>query len=146
MQAATVDREVERRLRERGVRFTRRRRAVLAALSRADGPRSAAELHQELEGEVPLSSLYRSLAVLEDVGVLEPHHGARGLTRYELAEWLAGHHHHLVCVQCGAVDDVRLSPDLEAKLEDLVLAVTDGAGFEGRGHSLEIDGRCARCR
>jgi Fe2+ or Zn2+ uptake regulation protein len=84
---------------------------VVQALSSADGPRSAQELYDELD--LPLSSIYRSLAVLEEAEVLTPHHGARGLTRYELAEWAAGHHHHVICGECGGVDDVHLDPALE---------------------------------
>lgn len=140
------DRRIEERLTETGVRYTTGRRHVVAALERVDGPRSAAELHQELAGEVPISSVYRSLAVLEEAGVVEPHHGAKGITRYEMAEWLAGHHHHLVCVECGAVEDIQLPEGLEAELERLVGKVSGLASFSAHGHSLEVDGRCARCR
>lgn len=140
------EREIEQRLAEAGVRYTRGRRHLVAALERVEGPRSAAELHQELGGKVPVSSVYRSLAVLEQAGVVEPHHGARGLTRYEMAEWLAGHHHHLVCIGCGAVEDIELPKRLEERLERLVGEVTALSSFSAGGHSLEVDGRCARCR
>ena len=43
-----------------------------------------------------------------------------GITRYEMAEWLAGHHHHLVCIECGAVEDIELPEGLELELERLV--------------------------
>jgi Fur family ferric uptake transcriptional regulator len=119
---------------------------LVAALSDADGPRSAAELHLAMGGAVPVPSLYRSLAVLEQAGVVEPHHGARGLTRYEIAEWLAGHHHHLVCESCGVVEDIALPRDLEIELEHLVGQVSSLSSFSASGHSLEVDGRCARCR
>lgn len=139
------DRRVEERLVETGVRFTGGRRQVVAALERSDGPRSAAEIHQELAGRVPVSSVYRTLAVLEEAGVVEPHHGARGVTRYEIAEWLAGHHHHLVCVECGAVEDIELPERLERQLESLVGQVTGLSSFKSSGHALEVDGRCSRC-
>ncbi|MGH8950499.1 MAG: Fur family transcriptional regulator [Acidimicrobiia bacterium] len=139
------DRQVEEKLHEAGVRFTGGRRRVVAALERADGPRSAAELHQDLAGKVPVSSVYRTLAVLEDAGVVEPHHGARGITRYEIAEWLAGHHHHLVCMKCGAVEDIELPGQLEVQLERLVGKVSGLSSFTAGGHSLEVDGLCARC-
>ena len=100
----SLDKTIEERLREAGVRYTAARRAVVTALSAADGPRSAAELHRDIDA-VPLSSFYRTLTVLEDAEVLAPHHGARGLTRYELAEWIGGHHHHLVCTNCGCRRD-----------------------------------------
>lgn len=142
----SVERQVGQRLAERGIRFTTARRTVVGALGRGDGPRSAAELHGDLGGGVPLSSLYRSLAVLEDAGVLSPHHGTRGLTRYELAEWLTGHHHHLTCVDCGAVDDIHLSPAGERALEKVVDGIAESAGFGSTAHTLDIEGVCARCR
>jgi Fe2+ or Zn2+ uptake regulation protein len=77
--------------------------------------------------------------------VVAPHHGARGITRYEIAEWLAGHHHHLVCVDCGAVEDIELPPSLEKELEVLVGQVSKMSEFSASGHSLEVDGRCTRC-
>lgn len=139
------DRQVEDRLGEAGVRYTGGRRLVVAALERSDGPLSAAELHRELVGKVPVSSLYRTLSVLEEAGVVEPHHGARGVTRYEIAEWLAGHHHHLVCGNCGAVEDIELPRRLELRLEHLVGQASALSSFSAKGHSLEVDGLCARC-
>lgn len=140
------DRRVEDRLAEHGVRYTGGRRLVVAGLERSGGPKSAAEIHHALGGAVPVSSVYRTLAVLEEAGIVEPHHGTRGVTRYEIAEWLAGHHHHLVCVTCGAVEDFELPRDLEGELERLVEQVSDLSAFTATGHSLEVDGRCSRCR
>jgi len=140
-----IDTRVEERLSATGVRYTPARRAVVAELLRSGGPRSAAELDDGLRRSVPLSSLYRSLAVLEEAGVLIPHHGTRGVTRYEPAEWLSGHHHHLVCTDCGAVEDVAVSRSDEGRLDDLVGAIAGRAGFRAGGHALEIEGRCVRC-
>lgn len=145
MTATKLERQIAGRLADGGLRLTAARSAVIRSLAGADGPRSAAELYEHLHRSVPLSSLYRSLAVLEEAGILDPHHGARGLTRYELAEWLTGHHHHLVCVECGTVDDIRLPDTVEAALERLVAEVADSAAFSSQAHSLEIEGRCPRC-
>jgi len=139
------ERQVEERLADAGVRYTGGRRRVVAALGRSGGPMSASELHESLRGSVPVSSVYRTLAVLEDAGVVEPHHSAKGLTRYEMAEWLAGHHHHLVCQGCGAVEDIELPEGLESQLENLVRDVSGRAGFRVSGHSLEVVGLCRRC-
>ncbi|MFP5332803.1 MAG: Fur family transcriptional regulator [Acidimicrobiia bacterium] len=140
----TLDQQVSQRLAAQGVRYTDARKAVVHALSRADGPRSANELFEELD--IPLSSLYRSLGVLEEAGVLTPHHGVRGVTRYELAEWAAGHHHHTVCGSCGTVDDVHLDPSLEEALERLVTEITGSLSFSPTGHALEVEGLCGACR
>ncbi|MDH4116548.1 MAG: transcriptional repressor [Acidimicrobiia bacterium] len=145
MTSQTRDREVESRLRARDVRYTSGRKRVVAALASAHGPRSAAELNAELLPDVPLSSLYRTLAVLEDAGIVSPHFGARGVTRYELAEWLRGHHHHLICVDCGSVDDVAVPSDLETEVRRLVDDIGMLAEFAPVNHALEIEGRCARC-
>lgn len=142
----TLDQTVERRLREHGARYTRTRRAVIRALARSDGPRSAGELHVALHSSVPLSSLYRSLSVLEDAGVVEPHFAVKGLTRFELAEWIAGHHHHLVCVSCGSVEDIEIPPVLEAGITELVEEIASLVSFAAMAHTLEIEGRCAACR
>jgi Fur family ferric uptake transcriptional regulator len=139
-------RQVEQRLRDRHVRLTTTRRVVVESLAAADGPRSAAEILDDVDGRVPLSSLYRTLTVLEDAGVLAPHHGVRGVTRYELAEWLAGHHHHLICSECGSVEDLPIPTDVEQQLRSLVGALATTSGFAADDHVLEIEGRCARCR
>ena len=140
-----LERDVEHRLLEHGVRFTSGRREVFAAVSSAAGPRTATELHSDLNGRVPLSSLYRSLAVLADSGVLDQHHGAEE-TRYELAEWLGEHHHHLVCTSCGTVDDVTASPEHEALVDRLVTTFAASSDFTVSGHRFEIEGLCSSCR
>jgi Fur family transcriptional regulator, ferric uptake regulator len=145
MVKSTLDRQVELRLLENDVRFTRGRKAVVLALSVAAGPMSAAELAEVLGDAVPLSSLYRTLAVLEDAGVVANHLGAKGLTRYELAEWLSGHHHHLVCVECGSVSDVTIPARQEDSVRALVSEIAERAAFSPTDHALEIEGRCARC-
>ena len=144
--SAQVDQQIGERLAAHDVRYTAGRRKVAAALLQAGGPRSASELHAELGDAVPVSSLYRSLAVMTEAGILARHPGRDGDARYELAEWLTGHHHHLVCVACGAVDDVELSPALETQLEQLVGQVAATGAFQVTGHALEIDGRCPTCR
>lgn len=140
-----TDQIIEERLAAAGARYTAARREVMAGLMEATGPLSAAELHAALRRRVPLSSLYRSLTVLESAGVLSPHHSARGLTRYEPAEWLSGHHHHLLCTVCGGVEDLEVSSADERRMAALVDAIASRAGFRPGGHTLEIEGRCGRC-
>lgn len=138
-----LEREIQARLASEGIRYTKGRRAIVRTLFRVAGPLSAAELHKRLRSSVPLSSLYRSLTVLEEAGVLIPHHGS--ITRFELAEWLTGHHHHLVCNECGTVEDVELEDERESRLHVLALQVADGAGFFVTDHTLEIEGLCRQC-
>ena len=145
MTTPTVDRQIERRLADAEVRYTKGRRVVIRAIADADGPRSAAELSKVIGESVPLSSLYRSLAVLEEAGVLAPHFSSPGLTRYELAEWLSGHHHHLVCISCGSVQDIEISDDVEARLRGIITEIADAASFKELNHVLEIEGHCTGC-
>lgn len=141
----TLEREVERRLAECDTRLTRGRLRLIRQLAQSDGPRSAAELHADIGNEVPQSSLYRSLAVLEETGVVTPHYSSRGIARYELAEWLKGHHHHLVCIQCGAVEDLTLSESMEASIQELVDEIGSIAAFRPHNHALEVEGLCRKC-
>lgn len=117
---------------------------MVERLAKGGGPKSAAELHRVIGG--PLSSLYRSLAVLESAGVLTLHHSAKGFVRYELAEWIRGHHHHLLCTSCGAVDDAEMPASLEKELRSIVRRIGSRTGFKPADHALEIEGLCPRCR
>ena len=145
MTGSSLHRQVENRLRERGVRYTKGRRVVVTTLVAEDGPRSAAELSARLTPGIPLSSLYRTLAVLEEVGVVVPHFATKGIARYELAEWLTGHHHHLGCIECGVVEDIEIPDPYEYQIESLVEKIAAMASFDPTNHALEIEGRCARC-
>lgn len=145
MTTATPDTLIEDRLGNHEIRYTHGRRRVVAALVASDGPRSAAELHSHMGGEVPLSSLYRSLVVLDEADVVSRHFGSDGVTRYELAEWLKGHHHHLVCVECGAVEDIVLTRGQESRVREAIEEIATTASFRPYDHTLEIQGVCARC-
>lgn len=116
----------------------------MEALLDAPGPMAASELATSL-ATVPLSSLYRSLAVLGDARVLALHHGPDGITRYEPAEWLTGHHHHLVCVSCGAIVDFALEDGAEEALHRLAERVAAAHTFTTSDHALEIEGQCGDC-
>jgi Fur family transcriptional regulator, ferric uptake regulator len=140
-----IDETIRQYLAERDIRYTGGRRAVVRALEIAAGPQSAAELHLRLR-RLPLSSLYRSLAILEEAGLLSLHHGQGKVSRYELAEWLTGHHHHLVCIECGAMGDFELEARAEEQLLNIVASAGRKAGYQVRGHSLEVEGLCGSCR
>jgi Fur family ferric uptake transcriptional regulator len=146
MKDREIDETIREYLAEREIRYTGGRRAVVRALQIAAGPQSAAELHLRLRRAVPLSSLYRSLATLEEAGLLSLHHGQGKVARYELAEWLSGHHHHLVCLECGAMGDFELEMKAEDQLLGLVAKAGRKAGYQVRGHSLEVEGLCRGCQ
>lgn len=141
-----LDSQITERLALDGLRFTRGRREVVEALLASDGPMSANELSDVLGDGAPLSSIYRSLAILTDSDILTVHLATKGLARYELSEWLVGHHHHLVCTECGSVEDIHVSASHEERLREVVDAVASVASFIPSSHALEIDGRCAQCQ
>ena len=145
MAQASLHRQVEGHLNEQEVRYTKGRRAVVTALADGDGPRSAAELSDQIGTSVPLSSLYRTLAVLEGADVVTPHFATKGLARYELTEWLTGHHHHLVCIECGTVEDVEVSAHHEEQVTALVDSIAASSAFTATNHALEIEGTCKAC-
>lgn len=145
MATSQIEQQVMLRLSSAEVRYTKGRRLVIQAVQQSDGPRSARDLHKDLEEEVPMSSLYRTLTTMSDLGILVRHHGGGGNIRYELAEWLMGHHHHLICRSCGTIDDIELNEGTESIIDALVSAATEEQGFTSASHSLEIDGVCASC-
>ena len=145
MATSQIEQQVMLRLNLAEVRYTKGRRLLVQALQQSDGPRSARDLHRDLEEAVPMSSIYRTLTTMSDLGILVPHHGRGGNIRYELAEWLMGHHHHLICRSCGTIDDIELTEHTESIIDSLVSAATEEKGFAAAGHSFEIEGVCASC-
>jgi Fur family ferric uptake transcriptional regulator len=137
--------QIDARLRDAEVRLTRGRREVVDALAQARGPVSAAEIRIHLDGAVPLSSIYRTLGVLTQTDVTSLHHSRDGVTRYELAEPLQHHHHHLVCISCGRIDDVEFAAETEAAVHEVVASEASDRGFKAVNHSLEIEGTCEEC-
>ena len=136
--------EVRRRLAEHDIRYTGGRQAVVRTLQRVEGPQSAADLHKRVRS-IPLSSLYRSLMVLADVGILSKHHDSDGLARFELAEWLMGHHHHMVCTSCGRVEDIEPSSDVETAIRRLIDDLASSVDYQVEDHVLEVSGICPAC-
>lgn len=141
-----LEQAVEQRLSSEGIRLTRGRRATLQAMSDAGGPRTATEIQADLSDAIPLSSLYRSLSVFAAAGVLTAQHDSEGIMRFELAEWLTGHHHHLVCISCGTAVDVVPDTEQEQAIERLIEQMAAASGFAVTGHRFEIEGRCASCQ
>src|SRR5207253_1623526 len=83
------------------------------------------------------------LTLLVEVGIVHRLQGSGSdmFARYELAEELAGHHHHVTCGSCGTVADVSASPRLERALAEAARIAADQTGFEVTGHHIELLGR-----
>jgi Fur family ferric uptake transcriptional regulator len=135
---------VAARLRRVGQRYTAGRRALIEAIVGADRPVTTAELMAS-RADLPQSTTYRNLAVLEQAGVVHRVRGADEFARFELTEELGGHHHHLVCVSCGAVEDFTPPSRFERGMADLVSKITTASGFHADTHRLDLLGTCAAC-
>lgn len=136
---------VAARLRRVGQRFTPGRRILVDALVHADRPLTTPELVAS-EERLPPSTTYRNLALLEQAGVVHRVLGSDEYARFELAEEFTGHHHHhLVCVSCGAVEDFEAPRRVERSLADVIGELTSGTGFRAEAHRLDLLGTSANC-
>jgi len=125
-------------------RYSSRRRRLVEALDRADHPLVATDI-VALDEDLPQSSVYRNLAVLEAAGVVVKVLTNGDRAAFELAEELKGHHHHLVCVQCGLVLDIDVPNEVEQMLDTGVADLVSRAVFVLVGHRLDLMGRCENC-
>lgn len=139
--ASDLDTAAETRLRREGQRYTRGRRALVATLSTAATPLAIGEL----TADVPQSSAYRNLAVLEQAGVVRRVITDGDSARFELAEDLTGHHHHLICSSCGRVQDVEVPPSLERDIDRALDRLARKAAFASVHHRLDLIGTCRDC-
>ena len=131
------------RLRAIGQRYTPKRRALVEALVKARNPVAVPDLARRRA--LPQSSLYRNLAVLEQAGAVHRVMTHEEFGRYELAEDLTQHHHHLVCRSCGQVEDVTVAPSLERQVQRSLVDVEDRTGFSAVSHRLDLFGTCRNC-
>ena|SRR5436190_18752159 len=126
-------------------RYTPLRRALVETMAGAGRPLTVPEILEHNAG-LSQSSAYRNITVLIDVGVARRVSGADDHSRFELAEDLSSHHHHLVCGKCGKVADVHPSPRLERALAEAARAVADEDDFDVTDHRFDFIGVCADCR
>jgi Fe2+ or Zn2+ uptake regulation protein len=133
------------RLQSDGQRYTAARRAVVDALANSAHPLSLPQLLEQ-HAELAQSSAYRNLAVLERAGVVHRIASTDGFARYELAEDLTEHHHHLICSSCGSVSDFTVPEDLEHTIGRALGRVASRSRFAVEHHRLDLIGHCASCR
>ncbi len=132
------------RLRAAGHRYTNQRRRLVELLAEAGHPVSIPDILAP-GSDLKQSSVYRNLADLLQAGVVSRVTTDEEFGRYELAEDLIGHHHHLVCSRCGKMRDVDVPPDLERTLDRALDRIAKRAGFARVSHRLDLVGLCADC-
>ncbi len=133
--------EVIDALQRRGLRMTPQRRAIVAEVMKTRGHISPTSLTRKVQGDMPgvnASTIYRTLTLLEEAGVLAHAH-LEGGAEYHRAED-AGHV-HLTCSRCGSEDDLSLS-----EAEALHKLIRKHSGFAPDLTHFAISGLCARCK
>ncbi len=133
---------VAERLRAAGLRWTPQRRALIEVLRRREGHVTASQLIancRAIDPSTTPSTVYRTLDMLEDFGLVRHGHGQDGREEYHI---LPQHiHGHLYCVSCGAMWELR--PETGATI---VSALESQLGFAVDLSHVTISGHCATCR
>lgn len=136
---------VRQRLDQVQQRYSSGRELLVVKLAEAERPVTIPELLQA-NPEIPQSSAYRNLAVLEQVGAVTRIATFGEHARFELAEDLMGHHHHLICTSCGRVDDFTVPDAVERSVDRALDGVVAPTGFVPHAHRLDLLGLCASCQ
>ncbi len=133
------------RLRRANQRLTSNREALLEVLARSGtGPLTIPEI-LAVRPDLAVSSVYRNLVVLEQADVVHRVVAQGGFAHYELVEELTEHHHHVVCSNCGAVEDVPATATIERSVREAARQIARRTGFKTQRHRLDLFGLCQRC-
>lgn len=131
------------RLKRQARKLTAPREAVLGILRRQAHPLAIKEIFAALpQGQCDLATIYRSMHLLERVGMVKRYDLGDGIARFELlSEGDDGHHHHLVCTRCSGVVEID-----GCAMGDLEQRLAEQNGFTGVTHRLEFFGICPDCQ
>ena len=128
--------DYEKELRRQGVRITRQRRAILGILSETETHPDAVEIFQRavtIDPSISLSTVYRTMKLLGDIGAIQRHAFEGGPSRFEHA---AEHHDHLIDIETG--DVIEFKSDRIEQLQD---EIAKSLGYDIVHHRLELYGR-----
>jgi len=131
-------------LRKDGVRITQMRRHLLNLFLKATTPLSVLSINEILEAEnvhVNKTTIYRELEFLLERKLITSIQFNEDKKRYEL---IRDHHHHLVCDQCGNIEEVKIKA-LEDLFGEIETQLRDLKKFKLVNHSLEFFGVCKEC-
>lgn len=130
----TPEEPLEKALRAEGVRITRQRQAILRVIAESTDHPDANELYRRVHAVEPttsLSTVYRTMAILERRGVIHRHSFEGAPARFETAD--TSHHDHIVDLDTGEVIEFR-SP----RIEELQAQIAAELGFDVVRHRLEL--------
>ena len=122
---------------ERGLRITEQRRVIARVLSQADDHPDVEELYRrasEIDDGISIATVYRTVRLFEDAGILERHDFRDGRARYEPTP--EEHHDHLIDVESGEVVEFH-----DEELEELQRRIAERLGFDLVDHRMELYGR-----
>ena len=130
------------KLSKQGYRLTPQRMMILAAIENSDDHISAEEIYAQIAAKYPyvnISTVYRTLELLKGLGLVTETDLGEGRVRYHPAD--KGHHHHLVCRECGAIID--LDESVLSMVRNVLLREHE---FIADLRHLAIFGRCVNCK
>ena len=128
---------LERACAERGLKMTGQRRIIARVLSEAADHPDVEEAYRRasaIDSGISLATVYRSMRLFEEIGIIQRHDFGDGRARYEEAR--GDHHHHLIDIESGEVVEFQ-----DAGLEEAVARIARELGFDMIGQRLEIFGR-----
>ena len=138
---ANETREMVSKLAEKGYRMTPQRLMIVTAIENATNHTNAEEIFEQVIQKYPnvnISTVYRTLDLLEELGMVTKTDLGDGSVRYHPVN--KGHHHHLVCRDCGAIIELN-----ESVMEGLKQSLLRDYSFVAELQHLGIRGRCVRC-
>lgn len=122
---------------ERGLRITEQRRVIARVLSQSDDHPDVEELYRrasEVDDNISIATVYRTVRLFEEAGILERHDFRDGRARYEPTP--DEHHDHLIDVESGEVVEFH-----DEELEELQKKIAERLGFDLVDHRMELYGR-----
>jgi Fur family transcriptional regulator, ferric uptake regulator len=133
---------IESALRQHGYKVTPQRRVVIGEILNAHEHQTPADIYERVKGDHPgigLVTIYRTLEILEDCGLICETHAGHSCRSY-LLRHTSAHHHHLICSDCGKVVDFS-----DCGLTELENRLMEKSGFKINSHLLEFLGQCRQC-
>ncbi|AEN87717.1 Ferric uptake regulator-like protein [Priestia megaterium WSH-002] len=137
---------IKQQLHSASYKLTPQREATVRVLLEHEEDHLSAEdvylLVKEKSPEIGLATVYRTLELLTELKIVDKINFGDGVSRYDLRQEGAAHfHHHLVCMECGSVDEIQ-----EDLLEDVEEIVEKRWNFKIKDHRLTFHGICHRCQ
>jgi|TARA_Y100000817_G_scaffold14605_1_gene10992 Fe2+ or Zn2+ uptake regulation protein len=132
-------------LRQNGLAATRPRMALLKVLEAQAQPLHIDDIVELAGGDLALSTVYRAVGELLEVGLVSSLNSPEGRKMVELSTEHTSHHHHVLCKGCDSATDIQFTDDLEEQIEAEMKLIAETMGVEVHSHSLEILGICRDC-